>query len=170
MTQETPVLPEELRFEFEHLFSKELGTVKGFCHKVKVRASVQPVASKLRQLPLVIREQFSAEIQKLEAQGIIERVDSSEWVSPIVVARKKDGSIRMCVDLREPNKAVVVDSFPLPQTEELLNSLAGAQRFSKLDLASAYNQLPLSPESRDLTTFILETGSSGTKKQSFRRL
>lgn len=89
MTQETPVLPPELRSEFEHLFEKQLGTVKGFTHKVRVRASVQPVASKLRRLPLVIREQVSAEVQKLEAQDIIERVDSSEWVSQIVVARKK---------------------------------------------------------------------------------
>lgn len=167
MTQETPVLPPELRSEFEHLFAKELGTVRGFTHKVRVRASVQPVASKLRRLPLVIREQVSAEVQKLEAQGIIERVDSSEWVSPIVVARKKDGSIRMCVDLREPNKAVVVDSFPLPQTEELLNSLAGAQRFSKLDLASAYHQLPLSLESRDLTTFITHDGLFRFKRVCF---
>lgn len=76
LSQEAPVLPPELRSEFEHLFSKELGTVKGFCHKVRVRASAQPVASKLRRLPLVIREQVSAETQKLEAQGIIERVDS----------------------------------------------------------------------------------------------
>lgn len=73
-------------------------------------------------------------VRSLEANDVIEHVDASEWVSPIIVVQKKDGKIRMCADLREPNKAVVIDSFPLPHTDELLNSLVGATHFSKLDL------------------------------------
>lgn len=53
----------------------------------------------------------------------------------------------MCIDLREPNKAIVVDSHPLPHIEELLAELHGAIVFSTIDLASAYHQVPLHPES-----------------------
>ncbi|XP_075728804.1 uncharacterized protein LOC142770618, partial [Rhipicephalus microplus] len=61
---------------------------------------------------------------RLLSLDIIERIDASEWVLPIVVVDKKDGTIRICVDLREPNKAIVPGSFPLPHTEELLHALA----------------------------------------------
>ncbi|KAF7653348.1 hypothetical protein LDENG_00084020 [Lucifuga dentata] len=64
----------------------------------------------------------------------------------------------MCVDLREPNKAITVDSHPLPHKEELLSSLTGATIFSTIDLASAYHQVLLHPESRDLTAFITHEG------------
>lgn len=77
----------------------------------------------------------------MEQEGIIERVNASEWVSAVV--KKKNGRICLCVDLREANKAVVADGFPLPHTEELLNELNGAAWFSKLDLASAYYQMEL---------------------------
>ncbi|KAM7307487.1 uncharacterized protein ISCGN_011123 [Ixodes scapularis] len=96
---------------------------KGFIHQVKVRASVKPVAAKLRRLPITLREQVSEELQRLERLDIIERVDAAEWTSPIVVVRKKDGTIRLCVDLREPNKVIIVDGFPLPHTEELLHQM-----------------------------------------------
>lgn len=64
----------------------------------------------------------------------------------------------MCVDLREPNEAVVVDSHPLPHTEELFAELRGATVFSTIDLASANHQVPLHPESQDLMAFITQDG------------
>ena len=97
---------------------------------------------------------MSDELNKLLSSGVIERIDASPWVSPIVVTQKKTGGIRMCVDLREPNKAIVVDSHPLPHMDELLATLAGSILFSTIDLESAYHQLPLHPDSRDLTAFI----------------
>ncbi len=85
-------------------------------------------------------------------------MDASPWVSPIVVIQKKSGAIRMCVDLREANKAVVTDSYPLPHIEEMLFLLRGATVFSTIDLESAYFRLPLHEESRDLTAFITHEG------------
>ena len=70
------------------------------------------------------------------------------------MTQKKTGGIRMCVDLREPNKAIVVDSHPLPHMDELLSTLAGSIMFSTIGLESAYHQLPLHPDSRDFTAFI----------------
>ncbi len=81
-------------------------------------------------------------------KGIIEKIDSSPWISPIVVTAKKGGKIRLCVDLREPNKALIVDSHPLPHMEELLSDLRGASVFTTIDLAAAYHQLTLHEECR----------------------
>lgn len=137
---------------------QQLGCVKGFIHKVQVNNTVQPVRQKLRRLPLSIREEVSEELNRLLQAGIIERVDASEWVSPLVVARKRSGGIRLCVDLREPNKSVIMDCYPLPHMEDLFSSLAGATHYSQIDLSSAYHQLPLHTESRNLTAFITHDG------------
>ena len=135
-----------------------IGCAKNFVHRVKVSTSVPPVRQKLCRLPLSVRDAVTAEINKLLAAGVIERIDASPWVSPIVVTRKKKGGIRMCVDLREPNKAVITDCFPIPHIDELLSTLRGAAVFSTIDLASAYHQVPLHEESRDLTAFITHEG------------
>lgn len=138
--------------------SPSVGCVEGFMHKVKIRDNAKPVRQKLRRLPFAVRSAVSDELQRLLSAGVIERVDASPWVSNIVVTQKKTGSIRMCADLREPNKALVVDSHPLPHMEELLTKLAGSTLFSTIDLESAYHQLPLHPDSRDLTAFITHEG------------
>ncbi|XP_070378207.1 uncharacterized protein [Dermacentor albipictus] len=94
---------------FDHLFSGELGLVKNFVHRMHRRQGMKPVSSKLRRLPLALRDQVTNELRRLEDCDVIERVEASEWVSPLVVVLKKDGAIRLCVDLREPNKAIVID-------------------------------------------------------------
>ncbi len=66
----------------------------------------------------------------------------------------RDGKIRLCVDLREPNKCVIMDCYPLPHMEDLFTELAGASHYSQIDLSSAYHQLPLHPDSHNLTAFI----------------
>ena len=106
-------------------------------------------------------------MNRLEAADVIEGIDSSEWVSPLVVVWKKSGKIRLCVDLRKVNEALVVDKFPLPNIDEILGELHGAKYFARLDLASAYHQLPLSAESRDLTAFITHDGLFRFKRVCF---
>ncbi|KAJ8362815.1 hypothetical protein SKAU_G00116460 [Synaphobranchus kaupii] len=135
-----------------------IGCAKNFIHRVKVSRTVTPVRQKLRRLPLSVRDAVTDELNRLLAAGVIENIDASEWISPIVVTQKKTGGIRMCVDLREPNKAVIMDSYPLPHMDELLSSLRGATVFSTIDLASAYHQVPLHEDSRDLTAFITHEG------------
>ena len=150
-------LPADLN-EFQDLFSPGLGRVKGFEHKIRVQEDAVPTQAKLRRLPLSVRDAVSAELQKLENEGVIERIDTSPWVSPVVVAWKKSGKIRLCVDLREVNKNIIPDKFPLPTIDDLLSELHGAKYFAKLDLAAAYHQLPLHKDSRDLTAFITHEG------------
>ncbi|KAL6463363.1 hypothetical protein MHYP_G00277540 [Metynnis hypsauchen] len=134
------------------------GCARNFVHKVKLRPDAKPVRQSLQHLPLSVRDAVSEELKDLEKHGIIEKIDASEWVSPIVVTKKKTGGIRMCVDLRELNKAVIMDSHPLPLIEDILSELRGAAMFSTLDLKSAYHQLTLHEDSRELTAFITHEG------------
>lgn len=150
--------PEPLLPPTGHRVEKGIGHAKNFVHKVHTRPEVKPVQQKLRCLPLSVREAVTNELNELEEQGIIEIIDSSERVSPIVVTSRRNGRIRMCVDMREPSKAVVPDGHPLPLIEDLMSELRGSQLYSTLDLKSAYHQLELQRESRGLAAFITHEG------------
>ena len=76
----------------------KLPTIKGFQHKVKVNPNVHPVQEKLHRLPLTVRSKVSQKLEELELQRVIEKIDASEWVSPIVVSYKSNGDVRLCVD------------------------------------------------------------------------
>ena len=106
-------------------------------------------------MPLSVRESVSKELKRLQDEDIIEPVhEAAEWISPTVIVTKPNGTIRLCVDLRSVNQAIVVDTYPLPDIDELFIQLEGATYFSRLDLKSAFNQLELEEASRPLTTFI----------------
>lgn len=76
----------------------------------------------------------------------------------MVAILKGSGEVKICVDMRRANQAVLRESHPLPLIEEILGSLGGATRFSKLDIKEAYHQLELSEKSRGITTFITKYG------------
>lgn len=71
--------------------TEELGLAKGFIHKVKVREGAQPIQEKLRRLPVSFRQAVTAEIERLLKMDVIERIDASPWLSPIVVTLRKNG-------------------------------------------------------------------------------
>lgn len=73
------------------------------------------MAHKPRPIPLSARADLKKLLDKLVCEGIMQSTDSSEWVSPIVVVRKKNGDIRLCAELRTLNKNILVDCYPLPK-------------------------------------------------------
>ncbi|CAM4558045.1 unnamed protein product [Caretta caretta] len=156
--QSAPAVHTPVSAGTQHQVEEKRGCAYGFLHKGKMWNNVMPVQQKLQCLPFSGREAVSEELRKLVQKDIIEEIDSSEWVSPVVVAQKKGGGIRLCVNLREPNKAIVIDSHPLPHIEEAFAELRGAKMFSALDLQSAYHQVTLHEDSRDLTAFITHKG------------
>ena len=94
------------------------------------------------------------------AAGIIELVEESEWVSPMVVQEKKTkGDIRICLDLRKLNDASLHDPFPTPFTDEVLDNVGGQEVYSFTDGFSGYHQIRIHPEDRSKTTFAIEWGS-----------
>ena len=102
----------------------------------------------------------------MECNGIIEESKSS-FISPLIVVEKKGGDIRPVIDFRELiNKIVLItEHFPLPRIDDLLSNLGGAKIFSSLDLRSAFHQIELSGDSRELTAF-----SVNFKKYQFKKL
>ncbi len=135
-----------------------LGCLTAFAHHPLLNPTIKPVIQPLRRIPLALRDGVSAELKQLLDVGIIEPVDASPWVSNLVVAQKKSGALRVCVDLRAVNKAVIPDRFPLPTSEELTAQFHGSTVFSKLDLRQGYLQVPLHPNSRNLTAFVTHAG------------
>ena len=90
-------------------------------------------------------------VENLVAADVVEPC-SGQWLSPILLVPKKDGSLRAVADLRKVNKCVAADSYAMPDTQELLDQLAESEWFTSIDLSSAFWQLPLAEEWRDCTT------------------
>ena len=82
----------------------------------------------------------------------------SGWASPIVLAKKKDGSVRFCIDYRKLNEVTRKDAYPLPRIDDTLEMLSESQLFSTLDLASGYWQVELEEEDRAKTAFCTNEG------------
>ena len=99
--------------------------------------------------PYAIKEKIEKELNKLVQEGILQPVELSEWAAPIVPVVKPDQSIRICGDFRlTVNQALETEWYPLPKNEDILASLAGGERFTKLDLSKAYLQVQLDEASR----------------------
>eukprot|EP00742_Colponemidia_sp_Colp-10_P010829 GILJ01011943.1.p1 GENE.GILJ01011943.1~~GILJ01011943.1.p1 ORF type:complete len:1522 (-),score=171.97 GILJ01011943.1:111-4676(-) len=102
------------------------------------------------------------EVQKKEVGSMLEsgviRHSASDWSSPVVIVRKKDGSNRFCVDYRRLNAITKKDVYPLPRIDDTLDSLGRATIFSTLDLASGYWQIPMAPEDIEKTAFTTHDG------------
>lgn len=92
------------------------------------------------------------EIDKLLKQGIIEE-STSPWSSPIVLVRKKDGSVRFCVDFRKLNNITTKDAFPIPRIDDIFDHLSQAEYYTTIDFKSGYFQVGLDPKDRPKTAF-----------------
>jgi hypothetical protein len=89
----------------------------------------------------VYKHKVKAEIDKMLEDGIIEPVEESQWISPMVVQEKKKGGIRICVDLRKLNDSFLHDLFPTPFTDEVLENVGGQEAYSFTDGFSGYQLL-----------------------------
>ncbi|XP_078794575.1 uncharacterized protein LOC144988164 [Oryzias latipes] len=123
----------------EQAWPSDLGCTNLISHEIPLLDD-KPVRQRYRQLPPSDYEAVKAHLRQLLDSQVI-RESSSPYASPIVLVRKKDGSLRMCVDYRQLNRKTRKDAFPLPRIEESLDALCGAKWFSTLDLASGYNQV-----------------------------
>ena len=98
--------------------------------------------------------------------GIVEP-SQSEWASPVVLVRKKDGGVRWCIDYRQLNEVTEKDAYPLPRIDECLDTLSGSTLFSTLDLQSGYWQVEMAPEDKEKTAFTTKYGLFQYTRMSF---
>ena len=92
------------------------------------------------------------QLADLVQQGFIQP-SRLQWASPVLLVKKKDGSMRMCIDYRGLNAATIKNKYPLPLIDELFDQLNGAKYFSKLDLRSGYHQVRIEPSDVPKTAF-----------------
>lgn len=125
-----------------------------------------PIFHRPRRLAPIEKEEVTTQISTWLKEGIIQE-SSSEFSSPVVVVKKKDGSSRLCVDFRKLNKQIIKDRYPLPLIEEQLDKLAGATVFSTLDLKNGFFHVPVEEESRKYTSFVTHNGQFEFLKTPF---
>ena len=117
----------------------DLGRTNHLSHTIST-GSHMPIHQQARRMPPYQRSEVKELLESMLAKDVIQP-SKSPWESPIVVVRKKDGSARFCVDYRKLNSITHKDAYPLPRIDDTLDTLAGFQWFSTLDLVSGYWQV-----------------------------
>jgi hypothetical protein len=92
------------------------------------------------------------QLEELLNKGYI-RPSVSPWGAPVLFVKKKDGTLRLCIDFRQLNKYTIKNKYPLPQIDDLFDQLRGAKIFSKIDLRAGYHQVRIKEEDIHKTTF-----------------
>ena len=145
-----------------------VGKLKDYRLKLHINKEVKPVAQQVLRLPFGLRDKVDLKLDDLLSKNIIEVPDTpTSWISPLVVALKPDGDIRVCVDMRRANEAIIRERHPIPTIEEVLYDLNGTTVFSKLDLKWGFHQVELEEESREITTFVTHRGLYRYKRLMF---
>ena len=142
------ILKNKSSFSFGDL---DLGRVKNFEHRIELTDDV-PIRERYRKIPPNLVGEVRKHLSDMLDAGVIEP-SKSPYSSPTVLVRKKDSSLRFCVDYRSLNAKSVPDAFVLPRIEDSFDRLKGAKWFSTLDLKSGYWQVPLDPRDKEKTGF-----------------
>ncbi len=159
---------EDLKARYPSVFTNRIGKLKNHLVKLHIDLDVKPIRQKRRPTPIHLRAGIEKAIKQMLKDDEIEPVDGpTPWVSPIVPIVKNNGEIRICTDAKLLNTAIMREIHHTPTIEELSAELNGAKIISKLDLRSAYNQLELHPDSRDITVFSTHMGLYRYKRLNF---
>lgn len=121
-----------------------------------IRTDSLPIKQRHYPISPALQKYVNEEIDRLLAADIIEP-SNSPWSSPIVLAKKKDGSYRFCTDYRQLNKVSLPDAYPLPFVSSILDKLRDARFLTTLDIKSAYWHIPMAETSKPLTAFTVPT-------------
>lgn len=165
---DTKLQLESLLCAYADVFSRneyDLGETTLQQHRIDT-GSNRPFRQALRPQPRTHLPVIDKLLQEMQEQKVIEPCQS-EWASNIVLVKKKDGSIRFCVDYRKLNLLTTRDAYPLPRIDRCLETLAGSSWFSTFDLRSGFHQVPVDPRDINKTTFICHRGTFRFPKMPF---
>ena len=148
--------------EYHNIFSLEkhdTGNTKAAKHKIVLKdPDTPPFKERFCRIPPPQLDEVCAHLKMMLDAGVI-RPSNSPWCNAVVLVRKKDGSLRFCINFRRLNSLTVKDSHPLPHICETLESLAGMAYYTTIDMNSGFWQVPIDEESKQYTAFTL--GSMG---------
>ncbi|XP_029165366.1 uncharacterized protein K02A2.6-like [Nylanderia fulva] len=162
----TQVIENSTRSKIERLldcYKKKLDPsltkIRGLQASLTTKENINPIFLKARTVPFKLVPLVEQELQTLVEDGILEKVNTSRWATPIVPVLKKNNKIRICGDFSVTiNPNLLTDKYPLPTVDELFASMAGGTKFTKIDLQQAYLQLEVREEDRELLTLNTHKG------------
>ena len=137
-------------------------------YDIVVDQDTLPVKEPPRRVPFGLQDRMKLKLDLMEKYKVIQEVNKpTDWVHNLVIVEKKDGSLRLCLDPRELNKAIKRENFHIPTVEDVTCRLSGKKVFTLIDLKDAFWQVPLSEESASLTTFNTPFGRYFFKRMPF---
>ncbi|KAK3518760.1 hypothetical protein QTP70_011566 [Hemibagrus guttatus] len=134
----------------------DVGLAKDVTHHIRLR-DPRPFRERSRRIAPADIEDVWRHLQELLAAGIIKE-SRSPYASPIVIVRKKNGKVRMCIDYHVLNSRTIPDQYTMPRIDDALDCLTGSKWFSVLDLRSGYYQVEMSEADKEKTAFICPLG------------
>ncbi|XP_043227351.1 uncharacterized protein K02A2.6-like [Amphibalanus amphitrite] len=138
--------------ENKDVFEDKLGQLADVKAHLRLKETAEPVFKRVRTVPYALQDQVESELKKWEDSGIAEKIEYSDWGTPLVVVPKPGGGIRICGDYKcTVNPQLEVPKHPMPTLEDILAKLPDMKFFCKLDLSTAYLQMTLDEESQKMT-------------------
>ena len=129
--------------EYEDVFSNELSGLpphRDVEFVIELHPGTSPISMTPHRMAPVELQELKVQLQKLLDKGFI-RSSTSPWGAPVLFAKKKDKTLRLCIDYRQLNRVTIKNRYPLPRIDDLFDQLKGARVCSKIDLHIGYHQL-----------------------------
>ena len=146
--------------EFPDVFPEDLPGLppdRDVQFNIELQPGTAPISRRAYRMPPKELVELKTQLQELIEKGFIQP-SSSPWGCPAIFVKKKDETLRLCVDYRPLNEVTIKNKYPLPRIDLLFDQLAGAKVFSKIDLRSGYHQIKIKPEDIPKTAFTTRYG------------
>nr|XP_042912109.1 uncharacterized protein K02A2.6-like [Parasteatoda tepidariorum] len=153
---------------FSDVFEPKIGCIPDYTCALKLIPDAKPIFIKPRTVPYALKSKVEQELDKLGAEGVIEKIDESEWGTPLVVVPKHDGTVRICADFKVTiNNQLQNARHPIPRIEDIFNKLRDGKYFCTLDIHKAYLYLKVDEESAKYQTLSTHRGTYLAKRLFF---
>lgn len=153
---------------YSDILTPTIGCIPNLSTNLQLRPQTKPVFIKPRPLPFALRDQVGEELDRLEKDNIITKIDLSDWGSPLVVVPKPDGSLRLCADYKTTVNPQLYDAhYPIPRIDENIHKLRNANYFCTLDLYKAYLHVAVDDESAHIQAISTHKGTYKVNRLSF---
>ena len=119
---------------------------------IELHPSTSPISMTPHRMALVELQELKVQLQELLDKGFI-RPSTSPWGAPVMFAKKKDKTLRLCIDYRQLNRVMIKNRYPLPRIDDLFDQLRGVRVYSKIDLRTRYHQLRVREDDIPKTMF-----------------